>query len=492
MNSDPQKEACIADLAADRFSHVVLDFDQTLFLDNSTERFLDSLRPRVLAFLIVACTDWMMQLLAWFNVVKYDHQRDFARVFACTVLMPWNHFLWPRAARRLAASSMNHVLLDALPPGRPVIVLSYGFHHIIAPMLKAAGLADATLVCSNALPPFANLRTSGKLKALAARLSVPEWDQALFVTDSEDDADVVAAVPCSKMMKWCPRPAPAFTGLYLPLRYTVEGKYPDCRYFTTQIVLEDLVLLWLAYAFSWNYAAALGFLFLSLYSIYEIGYYDNDHIAPKYEANPVVSEAALRFIGFSKAKAWLWAFLFSALGILCAWPDYIRHPIRQGVPFLFDLACWLAVLGALYLVFFWFNHLTPGKRLALFPLLHLFKTFSFAFFVPLTIAGALLLVAQVFSISANYFIYRLGGAWQRFNRQGCRMVLFVIGAGALWLLAPEIYPGGKYLRTLLIFYWGFVRALEQAKHKNILRLLAEGFRAGEAPASHHDKAHNKE
>ena len=42
-----------------------------------------------------------MQFFAWLGAVKYDHARDFARVLACTVLLPWNHFLWPGAARNL-------------------------------------------------------------------------------------------------------------------------------------------------------------------------------------------------------------------------------------------------------------------------------------------------------------------------------------------------------------------------------------------------------
>ena len=56
MNTDAGTETCIADLADESGTPVVLDFDQTLFLDNSTERFLDALRPRMLAFLVVACS----------------------------------------------------------------------------------------------------------------------------------------------------------------------------------------------------------------------------------------------------------------------------------------------------------------------------------------------------------------------------------------------------------------------------------------------------
>ena len=492
MNTDPQTEVCISDLDPDRFRHVVLDFDQTLFLDNSTERFLDALRPRLLAFLIVACTDWMLQLLAWFRWVNYDKQRDFVRVLACTCLMPWNHFLWPGAARRLADTRMNHALLNVLAPGRPVIVLSYGFRHIIAPILKAAGLSEATLVCSNAVPPFDNLRVAGKLKALEAVLPAAEWEHTLFITDSEDDAEVIEAIPGSRVLHWGTNPTPAFTGLYVPLRYTVEGKYPSCRYFTTQIVLEDLALLWLAYAFSWHYAAALAGLFLSLYTIYEIGYYDNDRVAVSYEAVPVVSEAAKRFVGFSKIKAWMWAFFFSVAGIFCARLHLFVRLYRGPFPFLFSLICWFALLGGLYLVFYCFNRLSPRKRILLFPLLHGFKTFAFILFVPLTLPGVLLLTAQVVSISATYWIYRLGGVWQRFNRQAWRLALFLLFAATAWCALPGGLAGTGYLRWLLILLWGSVRALEQATHKNILRFVVEGFRAGELPPSRHDAAHKKE
>lgn len=492
MNTDAGRETCIADMAAESSTPVVLDFDQTLFLDNSTERFFDALRPRLLAFFVVACSDWLMQFFAWLGAVKYDNVRDFARVLACTVFLPWNHFLWPGAARQLAASAMNRALLDSLPPERPVIVLSYGFRHVIAPLLQAAGLARATLICSDALPPFNNLHASGKLKALEAVLPLTEWDKALFITDSEDDAEVMAALPRSRMMKWCPRPAPAFEGLYVPLRYTVEGKYPGCRYFTSQIVLEDLLLLWLAYAFSLNFMAALGWLFLSLYTIYEIGYHENDHVAPAYEDKPVVSEAAARFPTLPRVQPWIWALLFAVAGILSARPEYALHPWNMKWAFLIDLSCWTVLLAGLRIVFGAFNRRPPAKRLALFPLLHLFKTFSFVTLIPLTALGAVLLAAQVISISTNYFIYRLGGRWQRFRRQGFRLIVLVIGAGLVWLIVPTAMMASSPVRRTLILTWCFIRLLEEAKHKNILRLVKDGFRAGEPPPSRHDEARKEE
>lgn len=473
MSSDRRMGALATDLASEHCRHVVLDFDQTLFLDNSTERYLDALRPRLLAFLVVTCCDWLLQCLAWFGALHYNHQRDFVRVMACTALMPWNFWLWRRRAQRLVVTSMNYPLLEALPPGREVIVLSYGFQHIIQPLLQAAGLTEAQMVCSRTGLPPVNLRSRGKCAALAGVLPPQAWEDTVFVTDSEDDAEVIEAIPRSYVVQWGASPVPAFTGWYLPLRYTVEAKYPDSRYFTYQIVLEDLAVLWLAYAFSWNAVFAVWWLFLSLYTIYEIGHYDNDHLATAYETRPRVSEKAKRHVPLPGARPWLWAVLFALIGIAFARPEYSRLFWAMKWLFLVDLACWLALLGGLFVVFRAFNCRPPEKRLFLFPVLHAFKTFTFVMFLPLKVVGALLLAAQVISISCNYVVYRRGGDTARFNRQAVRLALFLVLAGVVALFMPAQVLGAGRVRWLLILVWGGIRSVEQAQHKNILRIIGE-------------------
>ena len=480
MNPDKRAGALAADLASGRYAHVVLDFDHTLFLDNSTDRFLDAMRPRLLAFLLVACTDWLLRALAWFGAVRYNAQRDFVRVLACSVLMPWNLLLWRRQAARLAGVSMNRALLGALGPEQNVIVLSYGFGHVIRPLLNAAGLEKAVLIASSVFPPMKNLRTGGKPDALEQVLPRDAWDRALFVTDSEEDAPIYEAIPRSYLVQWRTQAPPAFTGYYLPFRYTVEAKYPDSRYFTRQIVLEDFALLLLAYAFSWQYAGALACLFVSLYAIYEIGYYDNDHVAPAYEEKPVVSEAAKRYPAFPRIRPWLWAAGMAALGVGLARPEYLLHPWNLKWAFALEYGCWMALLAGVYLVFRTFNRRPPHKRLLLFPMLHVLKTFSFAMLVPLTILGALLLAGQVLSISMNYFIYRHGGDWQRFNRQAARMAVFLPPAALVWLALPAGSLGAGPARWTLILAWGAMRSLEQARRKNILRIAAELFQRKDA------------
>lgn len=473
MNDEITQQTIAAELASGRFPTIVVDFDHTLFLDNSTERFLDAVRPRLLAYLVVSFSDWILQVLAWFGWIRFDHYRDYVRVLLCIICMPWSLWLWRRAAQHHARTLMNHALLSQLRPEHKIIILSYGFHPIIHPLLYAAGLNNYTLVCSKFYPWGSNLRVAGKLNALEKVLPRSAWDQTVFITDSQDDTEIIKAIPHSYLVQWCPLGTPAFQGWYVPFRYTLEGKYPNSRYFTYQIVLEDLALLWMAYAFSFYYMAALTLLFFSLYCIYERGYYDNDHVAPTYESEPVISEQSRSFLSFPKVKPWLWAACFALVGIFLARPEYTAHLWRLKWAFLLDFTCWGLLLGIVFFVFWVFNRRPPQQRIFIFPLLHVFKTFSFAMMIPLTMVGALLLTAQVLSISRNYFIYRRGGDWRSQNRHAWRLGIFLLLVFGLWLVAPRSTLDTRVVRWAIILLWSIVRSLEQAYRKNIVRLILE-------------------
>ncbi|HOM49514.1 MAG TPA: hypothetical protein PK491_13455, partial [Candidatus Hydrogenedentes bacterium] len=127
------------ELASGAFDCILLDFDHTLYLNNSTERFLDSVRPRILAYLLCAFSDWFLQVLAWFRLCSYPVHRDFVRVSLCMLLMPWSLPLWRKKAQHLAGASMNQWLLERLPADRRTAVISFGFVPLIRPLLDAAG-----------------------------------------------------------------------------------------------------------------------------------------------------------------------------------------------------------------------------------------------------------------------------------------------------------------------------------------------------------------
>ena len=177
----------------------------------------------------------------------------------------------------------------------------------------------------------------------------------------------------------------ALDGYYVPLRYTVEGKYANRRYFTYQILQEDFALLLLAYAFSPLYAVGLWFLFLSLYAIYEIGYFDNDHIAALKEEKPMVSEEAHQFDTHPRIKPWLWSLILAACGILLI---YFAGYTVLVLPAAF--LAWLVILVIVYSVFYVFNRISPRRRIVVFPQLHILKTFLYSHY-SLTLIGFLCL-----------------------------------------------------------------------------------------------------
>ena len=471
------QQTVIHALRQGRYNPIILDFDHTLFLGNSTERFLDSLRPRLLAFVLVVCSDWVVQILTWLGRCRYDDQRDFARVLVCSRLMPWGRVHWRKHAHAEAVGLANKVLLDNIPTDRPVVVVSYGFHPIIAPLLEGMGLGNATLIASRPESPRLNLRTAGKRRTLETYVPQEEWGGALFITDSEDDQELIDAIPHSHLIQWKSDASPAFQGLYVPMRYTVQGKYPNSRYFTYQILFEDFALLLLAYAFAWDYALALGYLFASLYCIYEIGYYDNDHRAIAYETDPVVSNASRMFPSHPRIKPWLFALGFALIGICFAHPPAWGDPFAIIVHLTVHLGVWTWVLLLVYGVFWVFNRLEPERRILVFPILHVLKTCSYVLFVPLTTLGAMLVAAQVLSISANYTVYRLGKDVDRVNRHAWRMIAFIVFTGAYLVMTGANLASLGYTRLMVILLWCLIRSVERSKRKSILRMAVETLKS---------------
>lgn len=455
------------ELASGAFDCILLDFDHTLYLDNSTERFLDSVRPRILAYLLCAFSDWLLQVLAWFRLCSYPVHRDFVRVSLCMLLMPWSLPLWRKKAQHLAGASMNQWLLERLPADRRTAVISFGFAPLIRPLLDAAGLARVDLIASTPFRFSGNLRRSGKAAALQMILPEEAWEKTLFITDSRDDAELLDALPHGRLIGWGDSSKAAFHGLYLPFRYTVEGKYAGSRYFTYQILLEDLMLLLLAYMFSWQHAGALTALFASLYCIYEIGYYENDHDAVRREEKPVVSDAAAVFPKFPRFRPWLWAFGFAVIGFLFLYGGGDASAPLWGSAALL----WAVILLSLRLLFLCFNYLAPGFRVPFFPLLHLYKCFAFACFVPLSLFGVLLLSAQVLAVSANYTAYRWISPGLRLNRQLWRLIIFLLLSAAVFMWYPMEGQAPSLCWWLLVLIWGGIRSLEHACHKNIVRIV---------------------
>jgi hypothetical protein len=177
----------------------ILDFDETLFLRNSTAEYLNSLRPRLIGLLLLIILKlirpwkWLPQPFRGIQI------RDWFLVLIPTILLPWTLLLWQKQAQKLAENYGNGELITAVNhnPLPPIIVASLGFNFIINPILKHLPLRHDLMVGCR-FWQGAKDRGKGKLLMLQEALSDSELQSAIVITDSEDDLPLlhIVAQPC--------------------------------------------------------------------------------------------------------------------------------------------------------------------------------------------------------------------------------------------------------------------------------------------------------
>lgn len=185
---------------------VIVDFDETLWLRNCTEEFLNSVRPR---FLAASVLQLLGILKPWrlFGRGSSNHYRDWVRVLAVLAVAPWSLWLWRRKAAELGPGYVNRPLLDAIQrtEGPTFIVVSLGFREVLDPLL---GAIDPRLVLreSCSFRSGARLRKEGKAVALKRHVGAEALRRALVITDSE--ADRICWTPAARAF-WSSGPTPA-------------------------------------------------------------------------------------------------------------------------------------------------------------------------------------------------------------------------------------------------------------------------------------------
>lgn len=187
--------------ASDRTT-VILDFDETLFLRNSTAEYLDSLRPRWLGFVVLKMIS-LIQPWSWLpKPFRGSKIRDWFLVFGATLLLPWTFFLWQKKAKILADDYANLELTNAIAnnPNSSIIVASLGFSFIINPVLNSFNIKyDRAIACRF----WQGAKDRGKGKLLMVEEVLPEAaiKSSILVTDSYDDLPLLEVVdkPCLTM-----------------------------------------------------------------------------------------------------------------------------------------------------------------------------------------------------------------------------------------------------------------------------------------------------
>ena len=449
---DVSPEAAIDAIRGHR-GPILLDLDETLYLRNSTEDFIDSARPRLPALLLMRLLD----LVKPWRTTGGEVTRDVWRVRLISMCFPWTGSLWRKRVTMLATDFTNLRLMAVLgTPGASPIIATAGFEPIVAPLVAALGLPQARIVAAR-LWTFSD-RREGKLQRTLGELGDATVRSALVLTDSAEDITLLDA--CARPLRavWPEaRHRHALSGVYLPGQYLTHVKRPGARYIVRGILQEDfafwvlssiaLAALPLAHFFG------LLFLLVSFWSVYERGYVDNDLIAARFEEKPKLS-AAFRDapVATPRWQPWAWALASGAAGVtLLRWP---------GPLLLADLAVWAAVLLATHVWFTLYNRFDKGTRVWLFMGLQFARSAAFVALVPILPIGAAALGAHVLAKWVPYHVYRLGGKeWPEAPFHLIRLLFFVVLALLLGIAAgsASLLNG----TALALLGWNLFRARQE-------------------------------
>jgi phosphoserine phosphatase len=449
---DPRYRAEPAAAVAECATHVgtvMVDLDETLYLRNSTEDYLDCAAPGLIALLLLRALD----VIKPWRLTGGEVTRDVWRLQAVRTLMPWTTARWRRRVGTLAAQYANQPLLAALQArAEPAIVVTVGFRFIAAPLVEAFGLSSKLLVACE--PTFAD-RRKGKLAMAIDAFGEATVRRAMLVTDSLQDLPLLRYCARGLHTVWPDaRYRRALSGIYLPGQYLSQVKRPGERYIVRGILQEDWAFWVLASVtlaeFPLMHTVGLLLLLISFWTIYERGYVDNDLMGAKHEADPRLSDAFFEApVATPRWQPWIWAGAIGGAGIVA-----LRWP---AAPTLTDAAIWAAVLLATYGVFVFYNRLSKPTRVWVFPALQFARTTAFAALVPVTTIGAAALAAHVVARWIPYYVYRLGGnKWPDSSIFPMRLLFFVIISATL--VMAEGWQILLSLSAWLLLAWMLFRA----------------------------------
>lgn len=184
---------------------LLLDFDETLWLRNSTEAFLGHTRPAWLVSLLLSLVMLQRPVSRRLWPRLWISQKDWLRVGVITVFLPWSLLIWRRQVRRqkLGRKHQNSALISALKSKRPsrIIVISNGFTPIVTPLMESIDIQVEQLI-SAPLLTGSIWRGRGKSSNSETVLGETALDNACFVTDHIIDEDLLVRVGFGILCEW--------------------------------------------------------------------------------------------------------------------------------------------------------------------------------------------------------------------------------------------------------------------------------------------------
>jgi hypothetical protein len=434
---------------------LLLDLDETAYLSNSTEDFLDTASPGLPALLL-------LRLLDAFRPWRWtggEPTRDLWRVCLVSTLMPWIWMLWRRRVKSLAAQFANQPLLDAVSRRRgPTLFISAGFQPIVAPLIAALGFPDAQIVASRLFTTQDRIR--GKFATALEVLGEETVSKSVVLTDSVEDLPLLdhCARPLCTVWKDA-RYRHALSRIYVPGQYLVKIKRPGQRYIMHGIVLEDFalwVLCSIVNALSpVTHVIGLLALLVSFWAIYERGYVDNDGVAFHHEKDPKLSDTFDEVeVATPQLQPWIWAAAFGLLGtFLLAKPG--EFPLR-------DVAAWSSVLLGTHFGYWLYNRCDKRSRIWMYPALQFARAASFTVVVPIGLPASLALGAHVIARWVPYYVYRTGRKdWPTTPFFLMRLLFYVLLCSILAI--SQGFSGLVTATAVVLLLWNLWRARKELR-----------------------------
>ena len=209
--------------------------------------------------------------------------------------------------------------------------------------------------------------------------------------------------------------------VYFPFAYLERVKRRGENYTLKIILSDDLPLLLLA--FSWQAAnhtlhgISLIFLLISFWCVYEIGYYENDLVAEKYEQKPKLASTYHSHKQMMKTKyPWIWSLILGWIGIALlnkAQGIYLPFIGLLGQttvinPTIFFLS-WVVFLICVRCCFRVYNYLNKQARTWLYLILQSLRYYGFLWITGTNLIGISILFSHILSRSLLYIVYRYSG-----------------------------------------------------------------------------------
>lgn len=451
---------------------VLVDLDETLYLRNSTEDFIDLARPAVVALILLRVLD----VLRPWQLSGGAVTRDCWRVGLILLLFPATLKRWRDRVATLARRHRNRPLIQALNArGQAFIVITDGFTPIVEPLIRAMQVPVSQILAVS--PPGCRQRRAGKLARARSQLGEGTLRDSLVLTDSLQDAPLLQASARPMRVHW-PQAfyRPALQQVYLPGQYISRVKRPGERYILRGILQEDfafwlLATLVLAPSASLHIAGLLCLL-LSFWAVYEQGYVDNDRCGERFEAEPKLSAAYHGTeIATPRLAPWLWAAGSGTLAVtLLSWPQ----------PHFGDFLAWAAVLLGTAAWFRLYNRYDKPTRVWLYPGLQVVRSAAPLSLVAANPIGAMGLAAHVLARSLPYFSYRQASPtqahWPQIPVQFTRLLIFIMLAGLLG--ATHGMAAWANATGAALLGWNLLRARQE-----IGEVLASARRLDRNPSS---------